>query len=130
VEGIAVGRKFAKVHFLHSTIFGNASPKIEDGTVIAEYQVNYDDGTSTAVKVKYGEDLRDWWYTKGAPATETKERVAWEGENEATKPVGKGVRLYLTTWKNPKPDKKITSIDFVKVGDTPASPLCVAISGD
>lgn len=130
VEGINVGRKLEKLHLLHSTIFGNANPKVEDGTVIAEYKVNYDDGTAETIKVKYGEDVRDWWYIKDGPKSETKEKVAWEGENEATKPQGRGIRLYLTTWKNPKSEKKVTSIDFIRNGDTQASPFCVAITAE
>jgi hypothetical protein len=130
VEGISVGRKLDKLHFLHSTIFGKSNPVIEDGTVIAEYKVHYDDGTSERINVKYGEDLRDWWFVKGGPASETKEKVAWEGENEATKPIGQGIRLYLSTWKNPKPEKKVASIDFIRNAATQASPLCVAITAE
>lgn len=130
VEGIAVGRKLEKLHFLHSTIFGNASPKVEDGTVIAEYRVNHDDGTSQTIKMTYGEDVRDWWYLKEGPKSETREKVAWEGENEATKPQGRGIRLYLTTWRNPKSEKKVTSIDFIRNADTQASPFCIAITAE
>lgn len=130
VEGIAVGRKLDKLHFLHSTIFGNANPKVEDGTAIAEYKVHYDDGTAETIKMKYGEDVRDWWYSKDGPKSETKEKVAWEGENEATKAQGKGIRLYLTTWKNPNPTKKVISIDFIRNADTQASPLCIAITAE
>jgi len=130
VEGIPVGRKAARLHFLHSTLFGKADPVIEDGAVIAEYRVNYDDGTAATVRVKYGEDLRDWWYAKAAPAAGEKVKVAWEGENEAAKARDNGIRLYLTTWKNPNPGKKVTTIDFARAGDTPASPFCVAITAD
>jgi len=130
VDGIAVGRKLDKLHLLHSTIFGNANPKVEDVTVIAEYKVNYDDGTAETIKVKYGEDVRDWWYTKDTPKSETKEKVAWEGDNEAAKPNGKGIRLYLTTWKNPKSEKKVASIDFVRSAETQASPFCIAITAE
>jgi hypothetical protein len=31
------------------------------------------------------------------------------------------VRLYLTTWENPKPGTAVASIDFVKAKDTPAA---------
>src|SRR5207245_1476087 len=99
VEGIPVGRKAEKLHFLHSTLFGKSQPFIEDGATIAEYTVHYDDGTTATAAVKYGEDLRDWWYAKGAPAAGDKVRVAWEGENEASKANNNGIRLYLTTWK-------------------------------
>jgi hypothetical protein len=130
VEGIPVGKAVSKLHFLHSTIFGNADPKIEDGTLIAEYVVRYEDGPAETISVKYGVDVRDWWYSKGAPAVETKEKVAWEGENEAAKLNNKGVRLYLTTWKNPKPGKKVIAIDFVRAEGTQASPFCVAITAE
>jgi len=130
VEGIPVGRKAAKLHFLHSTLFGKAQPVIEDGESIAEYRINYDDRTSATIKLKYGEDLRDWWYAKGAPAAGDKVKVAWEGENEAAKAGGNGIRLYLTTWTNPNPGKKVSTIDFVRVEGTPASPFCVAITAE
>lgn len=131
VEGIAVGRKADKLHFLHTTLFGRGQPAIGDGDTIAEYTVTYDDGTSAAVPVKYGEDVRDWWYVKDAPAAAgDKVKVAWEGENEAAKANGHGIRLYLTTWKNPHPGKKVASIGFARTEGTPASPLLVAVTAE
>src|SRR5262245_18050106 len=91
VEGIPVGRKAGKLHFLHSTLFGKAQPVIEDGDTIAEYRVNYEDGTAVTIKVKYGEDVRDWWYAKSAPDAGAKVKVAWEGENEASKANNNGI---------------------------------------
>jgi hypothetical protein len=130
VEGIPVGRKAGKLHFLHSTLFGKAQPLIEDGAIIAEYRVNYDDGTTVTVPVKYGEDVRDWWYAKDAPDAGEKVKVAWEGENEASKAGNNGIRLYLTTWTNPNPGKKVATIDFLRTEGTPASPFCVAITAE
>ena len=35
------------------------------------------------------------------------------------------------TWDNPKPDKKIASIDFSsKKDETPAAPFCIAITAE
>lgn len=131
VEGIPIGRKAEKLHFLHSTMFGRSEPIIENGETIAEYQVHYDDGTAVTIPVKYGEDVRDWWHAKDAPAAAgDKVKVAWEGENEASKTGNNGIRLYLTTWKNPNPGKKVVSIDFTRTDGTPASPFCVAITAE
>jgi hexosaminidase len=131
VEGLPVGRKADKLHFLHTTLFGKSQPAVADGDVIAEYRVNYDDGTAVAVPVKYGEDVRDWWSPAGAPAAAgDKVKVAWEGENEASKAAGNGIRLYLTTWKNPHPGKKVVSIDFARSGTTLAGPICVAVTAE
>jgi hypothetical protein len=38
------------------------------------------------------------------------------------------LRLYLTTWDNPKPKVQVTTIDCVSVGQTAAGPFCVAIT--
>jgi RNA polymerase sigma factor (sigma-70 family) len=132
VEGITVNRRADKLHFLHTTFFGKATPVIEDGTTIAEYRVRYEDDTTATIPIKYGEDVRDWWYWKAAEAIDgDKVKVAWEGENEATKKDGKnGIRLYLTTWTNPQPGKKVVSIDFARTEGTPASPVCVAITAE
>jgi hypothetical protein len=101
---------------------------VADGTKIAEYQVRYADGSSVAIPVVYGEDVRDWWFAEKAKGV-TRGKVAWQGENELTKEAKCGIRLYLTTWNNPHASKKIASIDYVKTQqDTPAAPFCVAIT--
>jgi hypothetical protein len=132
IEGIKVERMAEKLHFLHSTAFGKAEPKIEDGDLVAEYRIQYADGKVETVKVKYGEDLRDFWYAKEEPnpAPKTREKVAWEGENEASKARNNGIRLYLSTWKNPRVSTRIASIDFVKAADCVAAPFCIAISAE
>ena len=56
--------------------------------------------------------------------------MAWEGDNDAAKRAGKRVRLHLTTWENPKPGKRVAEIDFLRTKDTPAAPMCVAITAE
>src|SRR5438445_10079759 len=79
VEGIKVGQKFAKLHVLHSTLYGQGGAPIEEGTRIAEYKVNYDDGTSETIPVAYGEDVRDWWFYPGSQEV-TRGKLGWKGE--------------------------------------------------
>ena len=39
--------------------------------------------------------------------------------------------LYLMSWDNPHPDKKIAAIDYSsKKEETPAAPFCIAISAE
>jgi hypothetical protein len=138
VDGIKVGKSCAKIHIVHATQFGNGQAIgkegkegdplfIADGTTIAEYKVKYDDGTTASIPVVYGQDVRDWWFTENSKGV-TRGKVAWKGINERSKEVGSQIRLYLTTWENPHPGKKVASIDFVKTGDGPAAPFCVAIT--
>jgi hypothetical protein len=55
-------------------------------------------------------------------ADPTRGKVAWEGENRCSK-----VKLFLTTWENPNPDKRIVTIDYVT---TKYNPFCVAITAE
>jgi hypothetical protein len=138
IEGIKVGHACAKVHILHATGYGNGSTIgqegmdgdplfIRNGTKIAEYTIRYEDGKSAAIPVVYGEDVRDWWFVEGAKGV-SRGKVAWQGENELTKSFNCRIRLYLTSWENPHPGKKIASIDYAKTDDGIAAPFCVAIT--
>jgi hypothetical protein len=139
VEGIKVGQACAKIHILHATGYGNGQTIgedgkegdplfIPDGTRIAEYQIRYADGGTATVPVVYGQDVRDWWFVEKAKGV-TRGKVAWQGENELTKEFGCKIRLYLTSWDNPHPAKKVASISYVKTQeDSPAAPFCVAIT--
>ena len=126
VEGIKVGRTLTKLHFLHATGYTT-----DEETQIAKYVIHYDDKTTADVEVKFGEDVVDWWAYPGR-AGPTKGKVAWESENEASKGFDAKIRLYLKTWENPKPDKKVVTIDFIATQpeQTTAAPFCVAITAE
>jgi hypothetical protein len=134
VEGIAVGKAFAKLHILHATQYGSQYGVINDDTEIAKYTVRYEDGTTATISVVYGKDVRNWWFSPGEKDV-TRGKVAWKGENEATKQTAdrpeafrRQLRLYLGTWDKPHPTKKVVRIDYAKVGDTPTAPFCVAMT--
>jgi hypothetical protein len=125
VEGIKVGRTLKKLHFLHAC--GHQAP---DDTVIGKYVVHYDDNTSEDIEVAYGKDVVDWWAYPDQKAP-TRGKLAWEGTNEAAAKFEAKVKLYLQTWENPQPKKKVTAIDFVATApDSGAAPFCVAITAE
>jgi hypothetical protein len=125
IEGIKVGRTFKKLHILQAT--GYNAP---DDTVIGKYVVHYDDKTEATIEVAYGQDVVDWWAYPDQKAP-TKSKLAWEGENEASKGFDAKIHLYRTTWENPNPKKKVVSIDFLATApDSGAAPFCVAMTAD
>ncbi len=125
VEGIKVGRALERLHFLHATAF--SAP---DGTVIAKYIVHYADKTKAEVEVAYGKDVVDWWAYSGQQAP-TRGKAGWEGQNEPAKGFDATIKLYVTSWKNPHPKKRVVSLDFVATAPaTGAAPFCVAITAD
>jgi hypothetical protein len=134
VEGIKVGRKFAKLHILHATGYGGGPNMpgndwyIEDDTEIGEYKIHYEDKSTEAILIVYGKDVRDWWFREDEKEP-SRSKVVWRGDNELAKKLNCRLRLYLTTWENPKPDKKVVSIDFISRKDkTVAAPFCVAMT--
>jgi hypothetical protein len=118
VEGIKVGLKAEKLHFLHAGGHQNGASL---NTPIGKYVVHYADKTEAEVEVAYGRDVVDWWVQEGV-ADPTRGKVAWEGQNKLSR-----VKLFLTTWVNPKPDKKIVALDYVT---TKYNPFCVAITAE
>jgi hypothetical protein len=56
-------------------------------------------------------------------------RIAWRGENEATKAYGMAVCLYHSVWENPLPDVELATLTLDS-GDVDEldGPFCVAIT--
>jgi len=91
--------------------------------------VNFEDRSAVIFPIIYGVDVCDWfhWETDANP---TQGKVVWEGNNELSKSVGaEQIQLYLTSWDNPWPNKKVTYIDYYSnKSETIAAPFCVAIT--
>src|SRR5262249_1709507 len=121
IEGIAVGQTFAKLHILHATGY-----QVDDDTNIGSYIVHYADKTKATIDIVYGKDVRDWWDAMDQKETK-RGKLAWTGVNDAVKERNAKVRLYLTTWKNPHPKKKVVSIDYT-TAKTKCAPFCVAMT--
>ena|SRR5438445_2697054 len=121
IEGIKVDKKFGQLHILHA-----AGWFAEEDALVGEYTIHYEDKTKETIPIVYGKDVRDWWYYKDSPGV-SRSQVAWEGDNEGAKSAQGRIRLYLSTWKNPKPDKKVLSIDYSSK-NTNAAPFCVAMT--
>lgn len=134
VTDISIGKRAAQLHLLHATAFGGGPNQpgtdgyVADGTLIGEYLVRYEDKSTETIAIVYGEDVRDWFYVDDEKEP-SKGKVAWRGTNEFAPQVGAKLRLYVSSWKNPKPDQKILSIDYIsKKNETAAAPFCLAIT--
>jgi hypothetical protein len=134
VEGIKVDQKLTKLYFLHATCMGGGPNKegddgyVKDGTLIGQYIVHYEDGSTEGIPIVYGEDVRDWWHVDGEPAP-SRGKVGWKGDNDFAGRFDVHLRMYLSAWSNPKPDKLVKTIDYVsQKSETVAAPFCVSIS--
>jgi hypothetical protein len=133
VDGIAVDRTLARLHFLHACGYGGAPEgqptHVKDGTPIGSYVVHYDDKTMATIPIVYGQDVRDWWDWDNSKET-PRSRLAWRGDNEYVKKSNIPLLLYRTSWDNPHPDKRVVSLDYVSSNDTVAAPFCVAVTAE
>jgi hypothetical protein len=134
VEGIKVDKKFAKLHILHATGYGGGPNVpgtdwyVEDDTEIGEHKIHYEDGSTETIPIVYGKDVRDWWFREDEKEP-SRSKVVWKGDNELAKKYQCRLRLYLTTWENPKSDKKVANIDYIsRKNETVAAPFCLALT--
>jgi WD40 repeat protein/tRNA A-37 threonylcarbamoyl transferase component Bud32 len=126
VEGIPINKAVKKLYVLHATQFGTPNFGVPDGTTIGQYKLHYEDGSESLAPVVCGQDVRDWWdQDNGKPVS--RGVVAWTGSNEESRRRDRAIRLYLSVWENPHPDKKLSSIDYISAM-TRAAPFCLAIT--
>jgi hypothetical protein len=124
VENIVVNRPCATIHFLHGAVFAAA-----DDSRIASYVVHYDDGLTNEIPVVYGKDVRTRWFNRNQETELQNPKPAWISPPDSVGTMRQSLRLYVATWKNPRRDVGIKSIDFVS-HMTPAAPFLVAITVD
>ena len=124
VMGIKVGHSCKRLHFLHGT--GWTSP---DGALIGQYRIHYQDGAARIIPIFYGFDVRNWWLENAEPALDNGLTLAWTGSNEATDRSKGALRLYETSWNNPRPEAIIETLDYLSAMDEGgAAPFLIAIS--
>jgi len=120
ITGIKVAQTCRQLYFLHAC--GWRSP---DGTRIGSYVVHYADGSEHVILIVYGEDLRDW-NAQGDRSTKVSRAVlAWNGTNKAGLPV----RLFRTTWVNPRREIPIQTLDY-RSDMADAAPFLIAITAE
>jgi len=121
VSGIPVGRRSRTLHFLHGVDW-----KVRTGTTVGGYFIRYVTGEEELVRVVYGRDVLDWWAEPPAGGTNGP-IVAWQGANPASRRKNASVRVYRSTWENPRWDIPIQSITFA-TAKTACGPFLLAIS--
>lgn len=126
VDGIQVHRRVRQIHVLQATCPAMTVP---DGTVVGSYIWHFADSTTQEQAIVYGRDLRSWWWLPDQERSTDLERgrLAWVGDAPRAAASGARIRLYLTTYANPRPELEVSHLDFVsKVNQ--AAPFLVAMT--
>ncbi len=126
IKGIPIHHRCQHLYFLHAaSLGGNAN----EGEQIGSYIVHLPNNPmSLEIPIYYGRSVRNWHPTAHEPEPDKELKVAWTGENAASKRMGKPIRLFVTAW-NLAPGVEIDTLDFVSSIKT-AAPFLLAISID
>lgn len=125
INAIGVQRPCRQLHFLHGTGWG-----IAEGTTIANWIIHWADGHEESVPVVYGRDVRNWQFWPTMRQESGGAQPVWKGPQARWKDkTTSGVRLYHTTWQNPRPDIPVASVDYVSAGAASA-PFLLAITAE
>jgi WD40 repeat protein len=117
--GIPVHRSCRLLHFLH------AVDEAEDnGVKVGAYRIHYADGQQAELPIIYGQDVLAWIDDSGA-TNAPRPTPVWQ----VRKPPGITVRLFKSTWTNPRPEVAISTLDFISTM-TRAGPLLVAVTAE
>ncbi len=121
VNGIPVGQKCARLHFLHATGWS-----VKDGTQIGNYIVHYADGHRRFIPILFGQDVGDWFGPSKEKPNRRAATIVWE-EVTSDSTDARTHRLFKSTWENPFPETEIASLDY-ESSRTEAAPFLIAIS--
>ncbi len=123
VQGIKIGRKTPRLHFLHGA--GWTAP---EGTPVASFVVHFENGETNQINLLYGIHVIDWVVTDSEPKDKKTSVLAWTGSSPATE--GQmALRLYKTEWINPNPNQLVKSLDYQSADGDPA-PFLIAITAE
>jgi hypothetical protein len=101
-----------------------------DNTAVGKYVLHYADGAREELAIVVGRHVRHWWAEANEPdpyAALPEGTVAWTGSNPSAKDAKATLRLYLTSYENPHPEKEVASVEFVSAMTT-AAPFLVAMT--
>lgn len=115
-RGIPVNAKLTMIAFLHTAGYGGS-----DG-VYGTYRMRYTDGTYSDYRLLGNDNIANWWNPRLLPNA----IPAFVRKNA----MGHNIGLFVTQWKNPRPEKEIATLDFFTDGRQGPMPILVAATGE
>lgn len=124
VDGIPIGKKFARLHLLHGAAHGG-----KDGVPMSTLVLHYAGDETRSFRVAYGVHARNWIRASSERQSRPEDPnsvIAWS-QNEEAESSTSTLRFYKTTFDNPLPDREIVSMDVVSLFSK-ATPIIFALT--
>ena len=105
---IPVNNHFSRFHVLHSVAYVE-----REGVSVGAFQLSYSDGQQQEIEIQYGRDVRDWWIGRDSKLNVEHGTVVWTARRLSASLATEKVRLFRTTYENPRPEIDIVSVNFI-----------------
>ena len=102
VRGIRVYEKVSRLFFMHTAAWGNRG-------FAGAYRIRYADGKTVDYKLQGGKNIGDWWRVAMLP--EAKVGIICRNT------FGSEVGTFVAAWRNPRPEVRVDSFDFLSAGE-------------
>jgi hypothetical protein len=127
IKGIKIGKRCQRLHLLH----GAGGVFDPDNVTIAKIILHYADESQRELDIITGVHVRDWWGNPSQTITGKNSELTWTGTNPALKKYGGpkpgSLRIYKTTFENPRPEATITTVDYISTMRN-SSPFLIGLS--
>ena len=110
---LPLGRKLSGLVFWDTGY--NAFP----GKAIARLTANYGDNTTATFDFVGGENILDWTAFEREPAAKGTCVAAWRGRKDTSEQIV----TWLSSWRNPKPDVELTSVELAALPSEKGQPF-------
>jgi WD40 repeat protein/predicted Ser/Thr protein kinase len=121
IEGIKLGRKCHRLHFLQAT-----TDWVSHGIQVGAYVLHYANGEQRELPIIYGRDTGRSWGWPRLPGVRGEAVMAWIGSGQ-TSHSGNTQRVFKSTRDNPLPEVELVSIDF-RSAMTQCAPFLIALT--
>jgi RNA polymerase sigma factor (sigma-70 family) len=127
VIGIPVHESLSRLHMVQGANLGE-----REGTPIAALRLNYKNGASHVLFLRYGVHTREWWHYPNevvSAVTDPNTSVVWTGRSEDGDSKGATHRIFRTTFDLPASDEAVETIDCLSLFSR-SSLIVLAMTGE
>jgi WD40 repeat protein len=122
---IPINRKIQKFHVVHSAVY--YQPQAGEGPTIGTYRLHYEDGGNAIKTINYGIHLRTFLGASDPRTDCERSNLVWQWRKPTSRRSSSFRRLFKATYENPRPNERVTHIEF-RSADTHTAPFLVGLT--
>ena len=122
---IPIDRKIQRFHVVQAA--ASPSQQDRDGETVGAYRIHFENGEVVRLPIIYGSHLRSFWKEQDMVDECSNAVLVWQWKEPARSEISKYHRLFMATFENPRPELRVSHIEFV-TGETVVAPFLVGMT--